>query len=113
MKGDNDEYAFSLSNDTISRSGERSTCALCGFVRLWNVSGCIECDRRSSRRLILLALFVLSLTVGVFAAAYYVTTKTEISARHDAPSTELERAAEDWRSHFIEAECERCPECCD
>ena len=72
MTGENDEYAFGLTNDTISRAEERSTCGLCGFVRLWNASTCIECDRRARRRMILLTIFLVVLIVSAIVAALIV-----------------------------------------
>jgi hypothetical protein len=69
MTGENDEYAFSLKDETISRTEERSTCALCGFVRLWNASTCIECDRRARRRTILLTIFLVVLIVAAILSA--------------------------------------------
>ena len=116
MKGENDQFAFGLTDDTISRCEQHSTCALCGSVRIWNVSGCIRCDRRASRRMVVLALFVLLLTAAAFGSAYYVTVRSEFSGGYadpDLPPIDVESAAEDWRSHFIRAECEECPECCE
>jgi hypothetical protein len=113
--GDNDSYAFGLRDDTISRADERSTCALCGAVRLWNVDGCTYCARKATRRLIALALFVLALTLAAFGAAYHVTTQPEpprLLLPGGLPSLDLDDAADDWRAHFLQAECERCPECC-
>jgi len=114
--GDNDSYAFGLKDDTISRADERSTCALCGAVRLWNVDRCTYCQRKASRRLIALALFVLALMLAAFGAAYHVTTQqdpTRLLLPGELPSLDLDDAADDWRSDFVRAECERCPECCE
>jgi len=113
--GDNDSYAFGLTDETINRGDQWSKCALCGSVRLWNVSGCVQCDRRAARRLIALALFVLALMAGAFGSALVITSRAELSAEPSPESApmDLESSAEDWRSHFIESECARCPECCD
>ena len=72
MTGENDEYAFGLTNDTISRAEERSTCGLCGYVRLWNATNCIECDRRDRRRVIVITLFAMSLMIGAMVAAMVI-----------------------------------------
>ena len=114
--GENDRYAFGLQDDTISREGERSTCALCGAVRLWNVDGCTQCARTASKRMIALCAFVLALMFGAFGAAYYVTTREappRLLLPGELPSLDVNAAAEDWREHFIRAECARCPECCE
>ena len=114
--GDNDSYAFGLRDDTISRDDDGSTCALCGAVRLWNVDRCTYCQRKASRRLIALAIFVLALMFGAFGAAWYVTTReapTRLLMPGVSPILGLDDAVDDWREHFITAECARCPECCD
>lgn len=72
MTGENDEYAFGLTNDTISRAEERSTCGLCGAVRLWNAVDCSTCRRTAVRRVIALTIFVLSLMIGAMIAAVLI-----------------------------------------
>jgi len=114
--GENDRYAFGLTDGTISRDEDGSTCAVCGSIRLWNAVACTYCQRQASRRLIALTLFVLALMFGAFGAAWYVTTReapTRLLLPGELPSLDLDDAVDDWREHFITAECARCPECCE
>ena len=68
-QGQNDAYCLTLSDTTIERTPDGSTCAVCGRWRLFNASECLHCYQAHRRR-VWRAWTVVVLVVGLsFGAA--------------------------------------------